>query len=505
MRLCVRLDGGMPRRWHLRLLERLARRPGLSVCVDARPGPGVLPANAALLFGLEAMLRRLPRNGPSAPLTPAEREALPLEGQEPPDLILDLCGDAEAGTGTPVWRLRYDGAGGEASLLASLLAGRTPVVTLSDGEHILASGRVGTEARGVMLTAFEDALVRTMSLILASLGGAGPRLVNGSTFARDVPASAWSALDLGARAARLGSRMVARRLLDLCTRAPHWRIGWRRLTGPDVIDLRAHPEGGWRTLADDGRRYYADPFPVAHAGGTMLFVEEYGYAHDKGLISAVPLGPDGPIGTPVPVLEAAHHLSYPFVFEVDGTHWMVPESGTTGTVDLYRATAFPGGWVKEATLLSGLSASDPTLLRQDGRWWLFASVRDDGERDGPFAAWGSYSDALHLWSAPDFRGPWTPHPANPVLIDVASARSGGRIVARGGALFRPVQDCRDGYGSALGLARIERLDAEGYRQHVETILRPGPSFPGTGLHSLNRSADFEFIDGAGRVPRRLRP
>jgi hypothetical protein len=114
---------------------------------------------------------------------------------------------------------------------------------------------------------------------------------------------------------------------------------------------------------------------------------------------------------------------------------------------------------------------------------------------------GSYHDSLHLWSAPDFRGPWTPHAHNPVLIDIASARPAGRVVERDGALIRPVQDCRLGYGEALALARIDRLDDEGYVQTVETILRSGPLFPGTRLHTLNRTSAFEFIDGSARSPR----
>jgi hypothetical protein len=503
MRLSVRLDGGMPRRWHLRLLERIARIPGLTVSVDARPGPGALPDNAALLFRLEALLRRLSLTGPSAPIARAALDTVAAPASVPPDLVLDLCGDAEAAPGTPVWRLRYDGASGEAALLAALLAGRMPVVSLSEGGRIVASGRVGTESRSIMLTAFEDALVRAMSLILAALTGSGPRLAEDVSDSEPGPANGLSALDLGTRAARLGARMVARRLQALCVRPSHWRIGWRPLGGPDLFALRAHPETGWRTLADNGRRFYADPFPVMESGTTVLFVEDYLYSQEKGLISAVRFGRDGPIGAPVPVLEAGHHLSYPFVFAEGGSYWMVPESGSAGTLDLYRATAFPGGWVKEATLVAGLNASDPTLFRQGDRWWLFATVRDDGEGDGPFGAWGSYSDALHLWSAPDFRGPWTPHPNNPVVIDIASARSGGRIVERDGVLFRPVQDCRTGYGAALGLARIERLDETGYAQAVETILRPGPRFPGHGLHTLNQSRDFEFIDGAGRALRRL--
>ena len=225
-----------------------------------------------------------------------------------------------------------------------------------------------------------------------------------------------------------------------------------------------------------------------------LFVEEFDYRRGKGVISAVGFDAGGPRGRPEPVLELETHLSYPFVFEADGQVWMIPESHASGTIDLYRATAFPRGWVHEAVLVDGVVAGDATLLHHGGRWWLFATVRAGG---------GSYSDTLHLWHAPHFRGPWTPHRLNPVLIDVGSARAAGPIVARDGALIRPVQDCRQGYGAALGLARILRLDEDGYAQRVETRLGPGAAWPGSRLHMLSAAGGFEFIDGSRRAQPRL--
>ncbi|GLS44514.1 hypothetical protein GCM10007884_25020 [Methylobacterium brachythecii] len=268
-----------------------------------------------------------------------------------------------------------------------------------------------------------------------------------------------------------------------------------------MIDLGTHPTNGWNDLPDDGSRFYADPFPIDHNGSTILFVEDYEYSRSKAVISAVAFDSDGPIGVPVPVLDEPYHLSYPFVFAQGGDYWMIPESCAAGTVDLYRAHQFPGGWVKEATLLSGLMASDATLVEHSGCWWMLATVRETVPEAGDLAPRGSFSDTLHVWSAPDFRGPWTPHARNPVLIDIASARSAGRIVSRGSKLIRPVQDCRRGYGAALALARIDRLDDGGYAQTVEAQLEPGLAWAGSCLHTLNRSSAYEFIDGAGRVPR----
>jgi len=241
--------------------------------------------------------------------------------------------------------------------------------------------------------------------------------------------------------------------------------------------------------SDDGSRFYADPFPLQFRDRLTLFVEDFEHRTAKGIISAVSFNAHGPVGRPEPVLELPYHLSYPFVFVWDDQAWMIPESTAAGSIDLFRSTNFPGGWVKEATLVSSVVASDPTLFQHDGRWWLFATVRDGG---------GAFSDALYLWSADDIRGPWLPHSKNPVLIDIASARPAGRIVLRNGILFRPVQDCRQGYGQALGIARILTLDDNRYEQTVDRILTPGPAWPGRRIHKLNSAGGFEFIDGSAR-------
>ena len=499
MHVRVRLDGAEPRRWQIALLERIAATPGIrAVSIDAAQVPNGWPDTVELLFRLEALIHRLPRIG-SERLPPTALD--PWRRQDAwPDLTIDLCGDLPAGPG--IWHLAFDGRRGDDALLASLLAGAVPRATLIADGRIQAEGRLGTDRPGILLAGIDDALARTVTLIAAATarraaGRSAPPSAVPEPSPR--PERTLPGSELGSRAARMLAGAVIRRLYHLCYRAPHWRCGWRHLDGPDLIDLGRHPQTGWTDLPDDGHRFYADPFPLAYAGSTHVFVEEFPHATGKAIISAVRFGPDGPEGTPVPVLEEPHHLSYPFVFERDGAVWMVPESSAAGRVDLYRATRYPGGWVKEATLLSDVVASDATLLEHGGRWWLFATVRDAATEAPPGS--GSYHDALCLWSAPDFRGPYTPHPANPVLIDPATARPAGRIVERGGQLIRPVQDCATGYGRALGLARIDRLDPDGFAQTLIGRVEPGPAWAGSRLHTVNSGGGIECIDGSARAPR----
>jgi hypothetical protein len=487
------------RRWHLVLLERLGQRQDCRLQIEVVRAPdAALPPNAELLFRFEGMINGIPRPGLATAVEPAALSPYETADDEAPDLVLDLCGDGTASlAGCETWRLDFDGVPGEAGLLASLFAGSSPIAAVRDASGTtVAVARLGTESERVMLVAFESYLARTLTLVDAALSGAASRRLPDGTV---VPSRDPAPFDIGAKAARRRAleglaRKVARRLYTLCFRLDRWRVGWRRIAGPDLIDLRRHPAGGWTDLPDGPRSFYADPFAVSHGGAVTLFVEEFDYRRGKGVISAVAFGPEGPVGQPHTVLDLDTHLSYPFVFEAEGQVWMIPESCGTGTIDLYRATRFPGGWVHERVLVAGVVASDATLLRHGGRWWLFATVRDGG---------GSYSDTLHLWYAADFRGPWIAHPRNPVLIDIASARPAGPIVARDGALIRPVQDCRGGYGAALSLARILQLDEEGFAQRVETRLAAGPDWPGSRMHMYSAAGGFEFIDGSRRTKLRL--
>ncbi|PBC06452.1 formyl transferase [Mesorhizobium sp. WSM3859] len=492
MRLSLRLNGDRVRAFHVVLAERLSLLSGVELCVDARPAAGGVPRAAEALFQLETLIHRLPANG-TARRVPISALAGHARASAPVDITIDLVGNAKP-QGGRVWRLSYDGVCGEEALLALILAGRTPHARLEQNGTTVAEGRLGTEYPGIALASFQDMLARSASLIVAAVNGAArshlPVLPEPSP---EVASSVMpSATKLGVRATKATARRIVQQIYHLCYNAPHWRVGWRETQGRDLYDLRAHPRSGWRDLADDGSRFYADPFPVLYRGQVTLFVEDYIHSAGKAILSAVAFGPNGPAGTPKPVLELPYHLSYPFVFERDGQMWMVPESGANRSVDLYRATIFPGGWVKEATLVSDIVASDATLVEHGGRWWMFATVRDGG---------GAFSDQLHLWSAPDFRGPWTSHPKNPLLIDIASARPAGRLVSRGGQLLRPVQDCRRSYGAALGIARVTRLDDDGFEQVVETILNPGAGWAGRKLHTLNEAGGLEFIDGSAMAPR----
>ena len=180
--------------------------------------------------------------------------------------------------------------------------------------------------------------------------------------------------------------------------------------------------------------FAADPFLYDAGDGTVCLFEALDYDSNRGWIAAVDVPPDGPDPAERPprqrtVFQNEWHWSYPFVLTDGGDTYCIPETADAGGVLLHRLT--PSGFEQEADLLPGLPVLDPTIVRHEGRYWLFCTLRD-----GPLL-----NTALHLFVADRLTGPYRPHRHNPVKLDVRSARPAGTIFAIDGVLHRPGQDC----------------------------------------------------------------
>lgn len=482
MILEIRIGSRSQRRWHEQLIHRLKELVQTEVAVRLVPeNPTKERRRLERVLRLERRLHRLDEGMLASVDLSHSVLSTPATGQVS-DLVLDLTAHPAAGS----WIVLYDGRGGEDAAVGALRAGRFPLVSVVDGAgEVRAVGRPGSELPGLLSTSLADVGVGTASLIVGA--------VSGSPFANPAAATEVAATPRGFAeiAARRFAGAAVRRVYRALYRAPHWRVGWRRLAGPDVLTLGELPLGQWADLPDDGYRFFADPFPFAHQGRTYVFVEDFDHRVGKGVISVAAWDDDGPEGLPVPVLTHDVHLSYPFVLEHAGDVWMIPETSGARTVELYRAVQFPWEWELHSVLLDGVEASDTTVFLHEDRWWIMATV----------GFGGSLSDSLCLWSAPDLLGPWTAHPHNPVLIDIASARPAGRVENRRGRLLRPVQDGRTGYGAALGVAEIRQLDETAFAQQVLVYHKPGARWPGTRLHTLNSGGGLETMDGSRLVPK----
>jgi hypothetical protein len=196
---------------------------------------------------------------------------------------------------------------------------------------------------------------------------------------------------------------------------------------------------------------------------------------------------DGRVGKPHKILEKPYHLSYPFIFSWQDDYYMIPESSTDKTIQLYKCTDFPLQWEFQYNIMEDIVAADATIYYYDDKWWLFVNVR---EADG-MANW----DELFLFYAdsPISRN-WQPHASNPVVSDVRSSRPAGNLFEKDGKLIRPSQNCSKRYGYGLKFNRIVTLNEQEYEETEVASIEPEWERRMLGVHSFNYLNNLNMSD-----------
>lgn len=232
-----------------------------------------------------------------------------------------------------------------------------------------------------------------------------------------------------------------------------------------------------RQVTDVPATFVADPFMVYDQQQWYMFFEVM-QAHTRQGAIGLATSPDARRWTYRRlVLQEAFHLSYPYVFQWQGTYYMVPETYEAAAIRLYRAVRFPTDWRCVAELCSG-TFTDASLFHWHNMWWMFACR-------APFT-----HDILCLYYAPALPGPWQSHPCNPLITaDPHKARPAGRVVYHGEGLIRYAQDDAPFYGKQVRAFAITTLTNTDYAE-VEVTESPllqgsGNGWNAVGMHHVD--------------------
>jgi hypothetical protein len=185
-----------------------------------------------------------------------------------------------------------------------------------------------------------------------------------------------------------------------------------------------------------------------------------------------------------PVLQRAHHMSYPYIFSENGTIYCIPETHETRNVCLYKKV--DETWEYTRTLIEDLPIVDPVLFRYHDLYWIFCTHQNDG-------FYGNLK--LYAYYAENLESTWQPHPLNPLKCDVSSSRSAGNPIMIGGKLYRPSQDCSETYGGAVVMNEILTLSPTEFNEVPVAHIKPRQSslYP-HGLHTLNALENATIVD-----------
>jgi hypothetical protein len=254
-------------------------------------------------------------------------------------------------------------------------------------------------------------------------------------------------------------------------------------------------------VSDVPAAFVADPFMLRVDGTWYMFFEVMNQQTGKGEIGLAISHNAVQWQYQRLVLREPFHLSYPYVFAWQGNYYMVPESYQAGAVRLYQARQFPLEWGCVATLLHGPYFADASLCGYNNRWWLFTETNPDFTHD-----------TLSLYYADDLLGPWTAHPASPIIArNPHIARPGGRVIVGADRVIRYTQDCYPTYGMQVRAFDITTLTPTAYH---ETAGARQPVLTGRGLgwnasgmhhvdpHRLDNGSWLACVDGFfwGEIP-----
>lgn len=256
-----------------------------------------------------------------------------------------------------------------------------------------------------------------------------------------------------------------------------------------VITYKLKNEKKWHRIIPDSHVFQADTFVVYKDNKYFIFYEELKFEDYQGylMVGELDLKNNKLVNSKI-ILKLDYHLSYPNIFEEDGTYYMIPETGESGSIDLYECVSFPYSWEKKQTLIDDICAVDSTPLKTDEAWYLFTSEKVKG---------AGGNEELTIYKSSDlFNCPFTRLYDKPVVTDVTNARMGGHFIQKNGDIFRVSQNCGKRYGHQANINKILQIEG-GYKEELVEILKPCQG--ALGFHTYNQ--DHELMVGDMEIMR----
>jgi hypothetical protein len=211
----------------------------------------------------------------------------------------------------------------------------------------------------------------------------------------------------------------------------------------------------FRYIRNPKNGYYADPFIAKYRGELFIFCEFYNYESNKGRIDVFKLDSNQCAIYVGCCIEEEFHLSFPFIVQIENEHYLIPETKSLNSVNLYKCISWPLIWVKQTELIKSGSYVDSIVLYYGNKWWLFTTKSCLPGLNSQSELYLYYSESLST-------SHWKPHKLNPILIDNYYGRNSGYFFD-GENIFRCSQAHKKGlYGSEINFHKIIKLSEDFY-------------------------------------------
>lgn len=230
----------------------------------------------------------------------------------------------------------------------------------------------------------------------------------------------------------------------------------------------------------------ADPFLYSKDGKDYCFLEEIDEKTGRGSIAIYQIFKDYAqrLGT---VLKEEYNISYPYVFEYNGSLFMLPETNEIDEIRLYECIDFPLKWQCKQVLMRHVSAVDSILIPTKEGWWLLTNQNHSDLTD-------HCSELTIYFAKTPLTDEWTPHPKNPIYIDAFRSRNAGFFKIND-VMYRVSQS--QGiyvYGESAFINQITELNHHNFKEKRLTHLTPNFKRHMLGIHHFHTNGRITVFD-----------
>lgn len=256
-------------------------------------------------------------------------------------------------------------------------------------------------------------------------------------------------------------------------------------------DEHTKPLESYKEILNPQGHFLADPFVFKFKGNNYIFVEDFSFKKNKGIISVIKINEDS-YEFQGEVIEEDFHLSFPFVFRDGNEIYMIPESHANLDIRLYRCIDFPHKWEFDQTLMKNVSAADTMILKKEGTWFMLTNICSAGSDDHQSELHIFYSDKLKSNS-------WKPITSgNPIIFNSLKGRNGGLFYHKD-KIYRINQvHGQAHYGKGFHINEILCLSKEEYKEKECLSISANFKDEIISTHSFNANNTIAVIDYARR-------
>lgn len=268
------------------------------------------------------------------------------------------------------------------------------------------------------------------------------------------------------------------KISDTALYAESWNVAYRFKPEGTILNEQSTE---FIVIPNNFRYWAADPIVIEQDGKVVIFAELYDYIKRRGIIGYTVLRENDKFSRWKPIIKEKYHMSYPFVFQLNGETVMLPETSAAKKLMLYQATLFPDKWQPLKEVAKGVEWVDTTVV-STGEQFLGITQSLGVEREDLLLSFDSQFNIVS-------EKPFLKH-------DSSHNRNGGRIFTHKGSTVRVCQDCETEYGAAL----LFKFYENNLMQEIKTVrltptdLQFSKKLPLKGMHTYTATQNIEVID-----------